>query len=181
MLILEITILVILSVALFWQASLIYAQFLGAPSVNSNKEAILEAFKLAEVKGGETVVDLGCGNGSTLILAAKRFGAKGIGIERSPFYYLLAKLNVLKNGYSKDVQIYFGDFKKLERDIQNADVVYLYLLNSVLANIEDWLFSNIRSDTRVVSLAFSFCKHKPIKTSSANNLGRKTKIELYKK
>lgn len=134
---------------------------------------------MAKLKNGETVLDLGCGNATSLIIAASEFGARGIGVERSPFYYLLSKLNVLLHGQRKNIQIIFGDFKKAQKQLNNTDVVYLYLLNSALASIEEWFFANLKKGARVVSLAFSFAKHKPSATDHANNLGKETKIELY--
>lgn len=181
MLIFQIIVLMLVLLIAFWQASLIYAQILGAPSVNSSQRAISEAFKLAGLKKGEIVVDLGSGSGLALIIAASKFGAKGVGVERSPFYYLLSKIKVFLSGCSKDVKIYFGDFRRVEKQVQKADVVYLYLLNSVLENIESWIFGIIGDKTRIVSLAFYFPNKKPISTTTTLNLGRKTIISLYKK
>lgn len=165
----------------FWQASLIFAQILGAPSVYSNSEAIFQALKLAELKKGGLIIDLGCGDARSLIIAAKKFGAHGIGVERSPFCFLKSKLNVLLAHESRNITILFGDFKVAEKYLKKADVIYLYLLNSVLKNIESWLFENISAKTKVVSLAFEFSDHKPKETSETKNLGRITKLRLYVK
>ena len=73
------------------------------------------------------------------------------------------------------------EYKKAEKLLKKADVVYLYLLNSVLDKIENWLFDSISPKTRVVSLSFKFKNHKPLKTLPTINLGRKTKIRLYTK
>lgn len=178
-LIIEIIILIVLVLVSFWLVCLIYAQALGAPTVYSNSEAIIDAFKLANLKPKELVVDLGCGNGKSLIIAAKKFGAKGVGVERSPYCFLIAKMKVFLAGENKNIKIIFGDFKKAESYIKKADVVYLYLLNSVLKNIEDWLFSNIKNNARVVSLAFQFPEHKPKQIIETTNLGRETKVRMY--
>lgn len=174
-------ILIVALAILFWQGSLIYAQILGAPTVYSNGKAIIDALALSQLKKSETVIDLGCGNAKSLIIAVKRFGAKGIGVERSPFCYLKSRWNVALAGESKNIKIIFGDFRKAEEELQNADVVYLYLLNSVLKSIESWLFDNIKKETRVVSLAFSFPRRKVIKKSKTRNLGRETVLRLYSK
>lgn len=178
-LLLQIIIFVILIVIIFWLACLIYAQLLGAPTVYSNEKAILDAFKLAGLKRGETVLDLGCGDARSLILATKKFGAKGIGIERSPYCFLKAKLNVFTAGEKENINIIFGDLNKSDQYLKQADVIYLYLLNSVLEKIEDWLFATIKKEARVVSLAFSFKKHRPKEDEETINLGRKTKVRLY--
>lgn len=166
---------------IFWQVSLIYATFLGAPTVYSHKKAMVEAFELAGLKKGELVVDLGCGNARSLIIAAKHFGARGVGVERSPYAYLQSILMVRLSGQQDKIKILFGDFKVAEDYLKKADVVYLYLLNSVLSKLEDWFFATIPSETRVVSLSFLFSKHKPAKEISVRNLGRDTFVRLYEK
>jgi len=162
----------------FWQVCLIYAQVLGAPTVYANKEAILEGCKLAGLKKGQILIDLGCGDGRSLIIAAREFGAKGIGIERSPYCFLKSKLNVFLSG-QRNIKILFGDIQKYEKEIKKADVIYVYLLNSVLGKIENWLFSSIGVNTKIISLAFSFPNFRPRKTKAVENLGRTTELKLY--
>lgn len=180
LLIIEITMIVVLLVVAFWQGCLIYAQVLGAPSVYANKGAILEACKLAGINKGQTLLDLGCGDGRSLIIASKKFGAKGVGIERSPYCYLKSKLNVYLSG-QKNIKILYGDIQNYSREVKTADVIYVYLLNSVLEKIEDWLFLNIHKNTKVVSLAFRFPNHKSIRIIKVKNLGRITNLLLYSK
>lgn len=165
----------------FWQASMLFASIFGASTVYACDKAMIDAFILAKLKKGETVVDLGCGNAKSLIIAAKKFGAKGVGVEISPYCYLKSKWNVFISGESKNIKIIFGDFAKVEKYLQNADVVYLYLLNKVLRSIEPWLFDHINNGARVVSLCFTFGNNKPIRTRETVNLGKETKIFLYKK
>ena len=172
--------LILLFVA-FWQASLLYSSIFGAPTVYANKQAVADALKLAETKKGETVLDLGCGNANSLIIAARKFGARGIGVEISPYCYLKSRWNVRLTQQSKNIRIYLSDLKKAKELIKSADVLYLYLLNCDLAKIEDEVFENIKSNCRVVTLAFQFPNKKPIKTIATRNLGRETTIKLYVK
>jgi len=176
----EIIMIIVLLVVAFWQASLIYAQVLGAPSVYANKDAILEACKLAGLKKGQTLLDLGCGDGRSLIIASKEFGAFGIGIERSPYCYLKSKLNVYLSG-QKNIKILYGDIQKYDDEVKKADVIYVYLLNSVLAKIENWLFATIGNKTKIVSLAFKFPNYKPKEIIRVKNLRRITNLALYSK
>ena len=166
---------------IFWLLSLIFAQAFGAPTVYSSKKAVFDALKLSNIKKGEVIIDLGCGDARTLILAAREFGAKGIGVDRSPFCSLKSKLNVLLSRQRKNIHIYFGDFSKIENFLPEADVVFLYLLNSANQKIENWLFDKISKKTRVVSLAFQFKNHFPKKSEKTVTLGRITPIYLYKK
>lgn len=167
-------------IVLFWQLNLFIACLIGAPSVFANKKAIRDALRLADLKKNETLIDLGCGDARSLIIAANDFQAKGIGVERSIYCYLLARIRILLVG-KKQAQILFGNYKKYGKALQKADVVYLYLLNSVMKNIEPWLFNNMKPGARIVSLAFPFPGHKPKKYSNSFNLGRETKIYLYQK
>jgi SAM-dependent methyltransferase len=169
------------SILLFWQGSLLFVAIFGTPTVYAFDQAMVDAFKLAKLEKGELVVDLGCGNAKSLIIAAKKFGAKGVGVEISPYCYLKSKWNVFVSGESKNVKIIFGDFKKAEKYLDKADVVYLYLLNKVLKVIEPWFFDHIDKDARVVSLSFTFDQKQPVQTCKTVNLGKDTKISLYKK
>ena len=164
---------------LFWQLNLIIASVFGSPIVYANNEAILDAYKLANLQKDELVIDLGCGNAKSLIIASREFGAQGVGVDLSLYCVLKSKLNVAFAGQGKNIKIIWGDFKKAQLYLKKANVVYLYLLNSALKKIEPWFFESISKKTRVVSLAFEFIQHKPIKTKSTTNLGKKTKIRLY--
>ena len=177
--ILLIVVLLIVIGILFWLLSVLLMTIFSSPTVYAYDEAIEDSLKLAKLKRGELVVDLGCGNAKSLIIAAKKFGAKGAGVEISPYCYLLANWRVFLAGERKNVKIIYGDFKKARKYLEKADVVYLYLLNSTLKNIETWFFKSVGKNTRVVSLAFVFPNHKPIKTKTTYNLGKKTTIRLY--
>lgn len=181
MMIFTLLLLLILSVfVLFWQLSLLIATIAGSPIVYANPKAIRDCLKLTGLSPGQTVIDLGCGNARSLILAAKEFGAKGVGVDRSYYGYYRSKINVWLGGCAKDINIVRGDFRQIERQLASADVVYLYLLNETLAQIESWLFQHIGAKTAVVSLAFSFPNHQPIKTFETINLGQMTIARLYR-
>jgi hypothetical protein len=84
-------------------------------------------------------------------------------------------------GERKNIRIILGDFQKAEKELAKADIVYLYLLNSALVQIEDWFFKTISKDARVVSLCFWFENHNNQKIINTFNLGRETQVRLYKK
>jgi len=172
---------IILILTIFWQGSLLLATIFGSPIVYAYRNAVNDSLTLAGTKKNDLVVDLGCGDGRSLIIAAKEFGARGVGIDRSLFCYLRANINVIIAGESKRVKIVWGDFHQAEDYLKKADVVYLYLLNSTLSNIESWIFQAIGSKTKIVSLAFWFPNKKPIKEIDTYTLHKFTKARLYVK
>ncbi len=159
MIAINIIFLAVVAFILFWQVSLIVAIAGGAPSVSSKKATVEKTFEAVNLKAGEVVLDLGCGNGKVLILSAKKYGAKGLGIEISPFYYLLAKINVLFSGEAKNIKIYFGNFFTKKEQIKNADVVFLFLFDKVTNKIEPFVFENKKNGARIVSVSFPFKNH----------------------
>lgn len=171
--------LIVLILTTFWQVSSIWATLFGSPIVYSRKQAVSDSLHLAGVEKGDLVLDLGSGDGRSLIIAAKEFRAKGIGVDRSLFCYIRSKINVFLAGETKNIRIIRGDFKVAEKFLKTADVVYLYLLNTTLAEIEDWLFGSIGNKTKIVSLVFWFPKHKPIAEIKTFTLGREAKARLY--
>ena len=160
MIVVNICFLIFALVILFWQISLIVAIIGGAPTVYSKNKVIVKAFESVGLKKGQLVADLGCGNARSLIIAAQKFGARGIGIEISPFYYLLAKTNVLLHGETKNIKILFGDFRKREHDIKDADVIYLYLFDKIVGRIEPWIFKSAKVHSKIISLGFPFKNHR---------------------
>jgi predicted RNA methylase len=167
--------LIFVLVIFLWQASLVVAVIGGAPTVYAKTKAIHLAFESVELKQGQTVVDLGCGNARSLIIASKQFGAKGIGIEISPFYYLLAKASVCFARESENIKIIFGDLRKKERYLKDADVIYMYLFNKIANEIEARIFETTKPGTKIISLAFPLKNHQGILIRSNPS------IYIYKK
>jgi hypothetical protein len=166
---------------IFWQGSLLLAAVLGSPIVYANRQAVIDSLELARAKKGDIVIDLGCGSARSLITMVRHFGVKGIGVDRSYYCYLRSLMNVCLSGNRKNIKIIRGDFHKAEKYLKKADIVYLYLLDQTLAQIEDWLFESIGEKTKVVSLAFVFKKHKPFAEAETFTLRRKAKARLYNK
>lgn len=178
MIIIQIFFFIFLLGFIFWVGSHLYSLIFYVPYINSSGQAIRDALKLSGLKPDDIFLDLGCGRGDALLIAARDFKAKATGYEISPLPYLLAKIRTWRY---PQVKVYRRNLKNAAPDLKKADVVYLYLLSSVLDDIEDWLFDNKMIDTKIVSLAFEFKKHKPIKNIVTTNLGRQTKIYLYQK
>ena len=91
----------------------------------ARRKTIRRAMQLAGVQPGETVYDLGAGDGRAVVIAAREFGAHATGVEVEPVHCAVAWLWALVNGVLPQVSIRQADL--LKADCQDADVVFLYL------------------------------------------------------
>ncbi len=108
--------------------------------------------KLAKIKKGDIIYDLGSGEGTALIIAAKEFGATGVGIEIDPFRAWYAKLAVWLAGVADKVIIRRENFFTV--DISKATVVFLYLTPRALVGLREKFFKELRPGTRVVTFVY---------------------------
>jgi cyclopropane fatty-acyl-phospholipid synthase-like methyltransferase len=108
---------------------------------------------LAAVKATDVVYDLGSGDGRILITAAKKYGARGVGIEIDPALVRQATQNAAAAGVSDKVRFLTGDIFKA--DISSATVVTLYLLQSINERLRPKLVRELKPGTRIVSHVFT--------------------------
>ena len=99
------------------------------PYVPTTDEAVVAMLKLADIKPSDVVYDLGCGDGRIVIAAAKKFGTRGVGVDIDPVRIREANENAKKAGVEKLVR--FEEKDIFQTDIHDANVVMLFLLNSV--------------------------------------------------
>jgi len=122
------------------------------PYVPTTEEAVDAMLKLAEVKKTDIVYDLGCGDGRIVIAAAKKYGARAVGIDIDPVRIGEAKENARKAGVENLVRFEENDLFKA--DIHQATVVTLFLLSSVNLRLRPKLQQDLKPGTRVVSNTF---------------------------
>jgi ribosomal protein L11 methylase PrmA len=116
---------------------------------------IVEAMlKLANVKSTDTVYDLGCGDGRIVIAAAKKFGARGVGIDIDPVRIKEAIENAKKAGVADRVRFIQGDL--FEADIRDATVVALFLEQRYNRKLRPRLWAQLKPGTPVVSHEHDF-------------------------
>lgn len=130
-----------------------------APYVASPMPVVRQMLVLAELKPGETVYDLGSGDGRAVIMAAKDFGAKAVGVELREDLAKRALNSIYELGLDRKVQIRQDDIFKV--DLTLADVVFLYLTTSANEKIKPKLESELRPGTRVVSHDYEILGWKP--------------------
>ncbi len=123
-----------------------------APWWQVNKKKAQEMCKLANVKQKDTVYELGSGDAISLIVAAKEFGAKGVGIEIDPLRSQLSKLRIKKAGVSKMISIKRKNF--FDEDISNATVVFVYLIPKALNRLLPKFKKELKKGTRIMSFRY---------------------------
>jgi predicted RNA methylase len=133
---------------------------------------------LADVKPGEMVYDLGCGDGRIVITAARKFSARAVGVEIRRDIYEATLARVASLGLSEQVHIVHGD--ALKTDLTPADVVTLYLLTSSNERLRPVLEAQLRPGTRVVSHDFEIRGWKPEQTEKMMLQGRPHMIYAYR-
>ncbi len=134
-----------------------------APNVGSPEHAVDKMLEVANLKPGEILYDLGCGDGRILIAAASKYRAKGVGIEISESLARTAAEHVKKAGLQGQVKIIHGDFMKT--DLSAANVVTLYLATAANDTLRPNLEHYLKPYTRVVSYDYPIPGWKPIDTS----------------
>ena len=129
--------------------------------VPTPQQVVDEMLKVANVRKGDVLYDLGSGDGRIVITAAKRFGIRGVGIDIDPQRIAEANENARKEGVSHLVT--FKNTDLFSTDISEATVVTLYLLPRLNVKLRPKLFSDLKNGTRIVSHAFDMAEWEPEK------------------
>ena len=137
-----------------------------APYVAAPERAVDKMLALANLRPGETLYDLGCGDGRILIAAAERYSAKAVGIEIGEGLAEKASENVRKHGLENQVKVIHGDF--MSTDLSSANVVTLYLAPIANDTLRPNLERYLRPHARVVSYDYPIPGWKAIETETSN-------------
>jgi hypothetical protein len=129
-------------------------------------EVVAAMLKVAEVKKGDVLYDLGSGDGRIVITAARDLGVRGVGIDIDPKRIEEANENAKKEGVTDRVKFLQQDL--FESDFSEATVVTLYLLPSLNLKLRPKLMKELKPGTRIVSHSFDMGDWKPEKTIDVN-------------
>ena len=135
-----------------------------APFVPSPVLVIQHMLKLADLRAGEVFFDLGAGDGRTVIMAAKAFGARAVGVELREDLAKKALGTIHDNGLADRVTIVNGDMFGV--NLGSADVVFLYLTTSANEKIRAKLDTELKKGVRVVSHDYEIVGWKPAKVEN---------------
>ena len=142
--------------------------FSGAPWHPLLPGTIRRILNFAEIKQGETICDLGCGEGRVLVTAAKEYSARGVGIEIDPIKVGLARMLAKFKNVDQQVKIIRGNI--FEFDPQDADVVYLYLTHQAMDRLFPEILKKLKPTVRIVSYRFCIRGMTPEKVSADKTL-----------
>lgn len=120
-----------------------------------------EMFKMAEVTKNDRIYDLGCGDGRFVITAAKKYGARGVGIDIDPERIIESIHHARVAGVMDKVKFKEGDL--FETDIREATLVALYLLPELNLDLRPKLLKELKPGSRVVSYKFDMYDWPPDK------------------
>ncbi len=134
-----------------------------APFVSSPEEVVRKMLDMAQLRKGDVLFDLGCGDGRIVIMAAKDYSAKAFGVEIREDLVATARERVKSLELEREAQIIQADF--FEIDLSRASVVTLYLTTSGNERLKPKLEKELRPYSRVVSHDFSITGWKPIEVS----------------
>jgi len=120
-----------------------------APYVVSPQHVVEDMLEMADLKPGETLYDLGSGDGRILITAAQRFHAKAVGIEIEEALAKTSEQRVASLGLQNLVRIIHADLRTV--DLSPADVVTMYLMTESNESLKPQLEKSLHPGARVVS------------------------------
>ena len=149
-----------------------------APYVPTGHDVVERMLSLASVTKNDFVVDLGCGDGRIPIWAAKKYGARGLGVDIDPVRISEAKANAKKDGVEHLVEFRLQD--ALKTDVSNATVVTTFLLSASNLRLRPILTRQLKPGARVVTNTFSMGDWQAAKTDTfVDATGRTRTVYLY--
>lgn len=141
----------------------IFDVFLGLPYVATDRKKIDTIIKLAKIKKGETVVDLGSGDGRLLFAAAQR-GAHAIGYEINPLLVVLTHIHAKLKGLAHHFELRRQNLWKA--DLAVADVIFVYGRRKNMPKFEEFIYQNAQKGSRVVVNTNPFPNKEPQKVAN---------------
>lgn len=147
-----------------------------APYVQTPQEVVDRMLQLAGVGRGDVVYDLGCGDGRLVITAAKKYGARGVGVDFDLNRVKESQVNAKNAGVEALVQ--FRQQDALTVDVSPATVVTLYLLTSSNLRLRPMLTKALRPGARIVSHQFGMGDWEPEKKETFRDSSGTTRV-LY--
>lgn len=150
-----------------------------APYVPTPQDVVDRMLALAIVQKNDFVVDLGCGDGRIPVTAAKKYGARGLGVDIDPARIAEANANAKAAGVDHLVTFKLQD--ALETDVSNATLVTTYLLSASNLRLRPILTKTMKPGSRIVTHNFSMGDWAPETSDTFKDAaGRSRTVYLYR-
>lgn len=133
----------------------------GAPFLPTLKPQVSRALDLIDLKPGQTLLELGSGDGRILVEAAKR-GIYSVGYELNPLLVIYSRLLTFR--YRKLIKIKFANFWNVE--LPKSDGIFVFLLNPYMQKLDNKIVQEKHGSVKLVSFAFQIADKKPSKISN---------------
>jgi len=134
------------------------------PFITTPGDVVERMLELAGTRAGDLVADLGSGDGRIVIAAARKYGARGLGIELDAALAAASRKNAAAAGVADRVSIVQGDV--LSADFSQATVVTVYLLPGLIGKLEPRFLGELKPGTRIVSHSFRMASWRPDRTET---------------
>lgn len=134
------------------------ALLFGAPYLPTLKPQIKVAIKMADLKSGDTLIELGSGDGRVMLAAAKQ-GINVVGYELNPILVAISWLRTLM--YKKHVRIIWGDF--WQKDWPEHQAIFTFLLPKYMLKLDKKVMQSKHKPVKLVSFAFMIPDRQPDK------------------
>jgi len=130
--------------------------FFGAPYLPTLKKQIPPAFELLDLRPGQTLLELGSGDGRVLIYAAKK-GLNAIGYELNPILFIYSWLRTIK--YRKKIKVVWCNY--WHKEWAKTDGIFVFLLDKYMAGLDKKIVQYKHKPVKLVSFAFKVPGKKP--------------------
>jgi SAM-dependent methyltransferase len=148
----------------------------AVPYVPTRRKSISEALKLLDVKEGEKVIDLGCGNGQFLLRGARKINAQFVGVELNFLLFMISKMNSFFARKKGSIILRHGSY--YSEDLSCYDKIFLFHMPSAIIKLIPKLEKEVKSGARILSVMF------PIESEEfllKRTTGEKYKLYLYER
>jgi predicted RNA methylase len=159
-----------------------YGQKFGAaenlgPNIPTPQAVVDRMLEVARIKPGETVYDLGSGDGRVVITAAQKYGARAVGVEIDPVQCRKAMERIQSMGLADRVTIV--ENSALRVDLSPANVVTMFFLTASNDRLKPLLEKQLKPGSRVVSNQFPVKGWKPVETVHVKQGNMEHSIYVY--
>jgi hypothetical protein len=148
--------------------SIIWPLLLGAAWSPTSVRVVDRMLEMAEIVSGDIVYDLGSGDGRIVMEAARKYQAKGVGIEVDPLRVIWSVINVYLMRLNGSVKIVWGNI--FHQDISDATIITLFLWQRTNQKLKNKLLSELKPGTRVVSYIWTFDDWIPVSADEYNRV-----------